>query len=314
MLRIVSLIASATEIVNALGLTLQQVGRSHECDYPDQIRSLPVCTRPSFPTEGNSAEIDRLVKEQVVNALSIYEVFPEILEQLQPTHIVTQTQCRVCAVSLEDVERALAGWISSRPKLVALEPNALSDIWRDIRSVADVCGVPERGDQVVHSLQSRLNRLSAKARQALNRPRVACIEWHEPLMAAGNWVPELVEMAAAENLFGKAGLHSPWMSWEEFQAADPDVIVTMPCGFDLARTRREMYWLTGRQEWQKLRAVQNRQVYLADGNQFMNRPGPRVVESFQILAEILHPEVFEPKLKGSAWEPMNEHPNLSRVI
>jgi len=302
--RIVSLIASATEIVHALGLTHQQVGRSHECDYPDQVRHLPVCTRPSFPTEGNSAEIDRRVKNQVVNALSVYEVFEDVLDQLQPTHIVTQTQCRVCAVSLEDVERALTGWVSSRPKLVSLEPNALADIWRDIRSVAAACGVIDQGEQVVHALQTRMNEISGKAAQAARCPRVACIEWHEPLMAAGNWVPELVEMAAAANLFGEAGLHSPWMTWEKLQAADPDVIISMPCGFDLARTRQEMYWLTGRPEWPKLRAVQDGQVYLADGNQYMNRPGPRVVESLQILAEILHPELFQPKLRGSAWEPV----------
>ena len=300
--RIVSLIASATEIIHALGLTHQQVGRSHECDYPDQVRHLPVCTRPSFPTEGNSAEIDRRVKNQVVNALSVYEVFEDVLDQLQPTHSVTQTQCRGCAVSLEDVERALTGWVSSRPKLVSLEPNALADIWRDIRSVAAACGVAGQGEQVIQALQARMNEISGKAAQASRRPRVACIEWHEPLMAAGNWVPELVEMAGAENLFGEAGLHSPWMTWEKLQVADPDVIISMPCGFDLVRTRQEMYWLTERPEWAKLRAVQNGQVYLADGNQYMNRPGPRVVEALQILAEILHPELFEPELRGAAWE------------
>jgi iron complex transport system substrate-binding protein len=302
MLRIVSLIASATEIVQALGLTEQQVGRSHECDYPEQVRQLPVCTRPSFPTEGSSAEIDRLVKARVTSALSVYEVFPEVIDALQPTHIITQTQCRVCAVSLDDVERALSGWISSRPKLVALEPNALVDIWRDIRSVAAACEVPERGNQAVDAFRTRMNDISERASHAANRPRVACIEWHEPLMAAGNWVPELVEMAAGENLFGEAGLHSPWMTWEKLRAADPDVIISMPCGFDLARTRQEMYWLTQRPEWARLRAVQNGQVYLADGNQYLNRPGPRVVESLQILAEILHPELFEPKLRESAWE------------
>src|ERR1700733_4146682 len=254
--RIVSLIASATEIVHALGLTPQQVGRSHECDFPEQVRRLPVCTRPSFLTEGSSAEIDRMVKNQVVNALSVYEVFEDVLNQLQPTHVITQTQCRVCAVSLEDVERALTGWISSQPKLVALEPNALADIWRDIRSVAAACEVPERGEQVIQTLQARMNDISSKAERAASRPRVACIEWHEPLMAAGNWVPELVEMAAAENLFGEAGLHSPWMTWEKLQGADPDVIITMPCGFDLERTRQEMYWLTERPEWPNLRAVQ----------------------------------------------------------
>jgi iron complex transport system substrate-binding protein len=304
MLRIVSLIASATEIVNALDLTPFQVGRSHECDYPDEIRALPVCTTPSFPVEGNSAEVDARVKERVVNALAVYDVFDGVLDRLQPTHVITQTQCRVCAVSLEDVERALAGSVSSRPKLVALEPNALADIWTDIRRVAVACGVAAKGEEVVRALQDRMEEIAIRATQAARRPRIACIEWHEPLMAAGNWVPELIELAGGENLFGKAGVHSPWMTWDELAESDPDVIVTMPCGFDLERTRREMYWLTDRPGWNERRAVRGGAVYLADGNQYMNRPGPRIVESLQILAEILHPDLFEPKLKGAAWQPL----------
>jgi iron complex transport system substrate-binding protein len=305
MLRIVSLIASASEILSALDLTRNQVGRSHECDFPADILALPICTSPAFPTSGSSAEIDQRVKERVANALSVYDVSREILDALQPTHVVTQTQCRVCAVSLEDVERALTGWVTSRPKLVALEPNALADIWSDIRRVADSCGVPERGDEVIDTLQARMREISARACRSPRRPRVACIEWHEPLMAAGNWVPELVEMAGGVNLFGQAGAHSParsaWMNWQQLVEADPDVIVSMPCGFDLARTCSEMYWLDRRPEWPHLRAVKTGQVYLADGNQYFNRPGPRIVESLRILAEILHPEAFEPTLKGAAW-------------
>ncbi len=300
--RIVSLIASATEIVHALDLTPHQVGRSHECDYPDEIRALPVCTTPSFPVDGTSAEVDARVKQQLANALSVYEVFPDQLERLQPTHVITQTQCRVCAVSLEDVERALAGSVSSRPKLVSLVPNALADIWSDIRLVADACGVGAKGKQVVSRLQDRMDAISKRAHAATRRPRIACIEWLEPLMATGNWVPELIDLAAAENLFGKAGAHSPWMTWDDLAGSDPDVIVIMPCGFDLDRTRREMYWLTDRAGWPELRAVRNGEVYLVDGNQFMNRPGPRIVESLQILAEILHPDVFAPQLEGSAWQ------------
>jgi len=302
MSRIVSLIASATEIVHALGLGPAQVGRSHECDFPDEVRVLPVCARPSFPISGTSADIDARVKERLAKALSVYEVFEDVLERLQPTHIVTQTQCQVCAVTLEDVERAMAGSISSNPKLVALEPNGLDDIWKDINRVASACGIASKGEEVVATLRHRMTQISTRACGARRRPRLACIEWHEPLMAAGNWVPELVEMANGENLFGKAGLHSPWMVWDEFVASDPDVIVSMPCGFELERTRQEMYWLAGRPGWSTLRAVQSGEVYLADGNQYMNRPGPRVVESLEILAEILHPETFEPKLEGSGWE------------
>ena len=301
MLRIVSLIASASEIVASLGLSRYQVGRSHECDYPPEILALPICTAPAFPTDGSSAEIDQRVKQQLANALSVYEVSRELLDALQPTHVITQTQCRVCAVSLEDVERALTGWVASRPKLVALEPNALADVWSDIRRVATSCDVLDRGEQVVADLQAQMQRISERALAAKNHPSVACIEWHEPLMAAGNWVPELVEMAGGENLFGQAGAHSPWMTWQQLVSADPDVIISMPCGFDLERTGAEMYWLTDRPEWRTLRAVQNGRVYLADGNQYFNRPGPRLVESLEILAEILQPETFEPALQGAAW-------------
>jgi len=314
-LRVVSLIASASEILAALDLTADQVGRSHECDFPAEILTLPVCTSPAFPTEGSSAEIDQRVKQRIANALSVYEVSRDVLEHLQPTHIVTQTQCRVCAVSLEDVERALIGWVSSRPKLVALEPNTLSDVWSDIRHVAAACGVPERGEKAVARLKTRLGEISDRAGHSPRRPRVACIEWHEPLMAAGNWVPELVEMAGAVDLFGPAGAHSPsrsaWLKWEELVSADPDVIISLPCGFDLARTRAEMYWLTDRPEWRRLKAVQEGQVYLTDGNQYFNRPGPRLADSLQILAEILHPELFEPRLEGKAWQCLTHHATLS---
>ena len=301
-LRIVSLIASATEIVHALDLTPFQVGRSHECDYPQQIRELPICTSPGFSIEGSSVDIDRRVKEKLANALSIYEVFPDFLERLRPTHIITQTQCKVCAVSLEDVERALDLSLSTRPKLVSLEPNRLEDIWQDIRRVAVACEVGRRGEDVVARLQERSRDIAQRAKQAPRRPTVACIEWQEPLMAAGNWLPELVELAGGDNLFGEAGRHSPWMRWEELAARNPDVIIISPCGFELARTRSEMHWLGGRPEWAGLRAVENGQVYLVDGNQYMNRPGPRIVESLEILAEILHPEMFPPVLRGAGWE------------
>lgn len=302
MLRIVSLIASATEIVHALGLSPYQVGRSHECDHPPSVLALPVCTEPTFPVAGSSAEIDRLVKERLASLASIYTVDPLVLDSLRPTHILTQTQCKVCAVSLQDVERALAGSLGARPAVVPLEPNSLADIWSDIRRVAHSCNIPAQGDALVAQLQSRIAAISITAHSQPSRPRVACIEWHEPLMAAGNWVPELVHLANADNLFGEPGRHSPWMTWDQLTAADPDVIVTMPCGFDLPRTQAELHWLTGNPAWPKLKAVQTGQVYLVDGNRYMNRPGPRTVESLQILAEILHPAAFPPYLQHTAWQ------------
>lgn len=300
-LRLVSLLASATEMVDALGLTPYLVGRSHECDYPEAVRSLPVCTAPSFPIDGSSADIDREVKAKLQQALSLYEVFTPVLDELQPTHIITQTQCEVCAVSLADVEHALAGNVSSRPKTISLAPHGLPDIWDDFHRIADACGCRERGDAVIAAAQARMQEISSRAKSSHRRPRVACIEWLSPLMAAGNWVPELVELAHAANLFGEAGQHSPWLTSEALTAADPDVIIAMPCGFDLPRTAGEMHWLTDAPWWPKLRAVERGEVYLVDGNQYLNRPGPRVVESLLLLAEILHPDLFSPEHQGDGW-------------
>jgi iron complex transport system substrate-binding protein len=298
--RVVSLIASATEIVNALGEFESLVGRSHECDYPAEVSQLPCCTRPRFDVSGNSREIDMLVKATLTHVLSVYEVLDDVLERLQPTHIITQTQCEVCAVSLRDVERSIAGELASRPRIVSLQPNSLADIWDDMRRVACALGVESRGESRIAQLRERIGKIAERARGG-PRPTVACIEWLEPLMAAGNWTPELVEMAGGINLFGEAGRHSPWMTWDELFTRDPDVIIAMPCGFDMSRTAREMHWLTDNVRWGGLRAVRGGRVYVVDGNQYFNRPGPRVVESLEILAEILWPEEFPPGWEERAW-------------
>jgi iron complex transport system substrate-binding protein len=288
--------------VHALGLGRFQIGRSHECDYPASVAELPICTRPAIRVSGSSAEIDRLVKEQVASALSVYDVDSGLIGRLKPTHIITQTQCEVCAVSLSDVERALQDRTGVQAKVVVLEPYALADLWRDIARVAEACGCNGDGQVLIETLHRRMKWIEARARNAARVPTVAAIEWLEPLMAGGNWVPELIEMAGGRNLFGVAGQHSPWMTWPELVEADPDAIVALPCGFDLARTRSEMHWLTERAGWNTLKAARAGQVFVCDGNQFMNRPGPRLVESLQAFSEMLHPELFEPKLEHVAWE------------
>ena len=283
-------------MVHALGLGKFQVGRSHECDYPPSILHLPVCTEPVFDVHGDSQQVDQRVKETLATAESVYRVFEDVLERLQPTHIVTQTQCRVCAVSLDDVERALSAKFSTRPEVIALEPNSLGQIYDDILRLAAACGVD--GQPLVNQIQSEMAEICVGARATGRSPSIINVEWQEPLMAAGNWIPELTEMLGARNLFGEAGAHSPWMSWEQLVEADADAIVCMPCGYDLKKTREEMHWLTSRPAWSDLRA----KVYLADGNQYLNRPGPRVAQSLRILAEILYPESFEPTLEGIGWE------------
>lgn len=300
--RIVSLIASATEIVCALGFRDQLVGRSHECDYPPSVMGLPVCTEPKFPTAGSSREIDERVKTILRDALSVYRVHADRLRELQPDVIVTQSHCQVCAVSLADVEQALHDWLGTRPRLVSLEPNTLADVWESIAQVARALDAPERGTQLVEHLKERITAIAEQAQALSDNPTVAYIEWIEPLMAGGNWMPELIELAGGINLFGVAGKHSPWMSWEELREKDPDVLFVAPCGFDIERTRTEMAALTRRAEWPHLKAVRSGRVYLADGNQFFNRPGPRLVESLEILAEALHPHVFHFGHHGRGWQ------------
>ena len=299
--RIVSLIASATEIVCALGFEKDLVGRSHECDYPPPVKLLPVCTSPKFNVEGTSYEIDQRVKAILQDALSVYRVDANLLEELRPTHIITQSQCEVCAVSLKDVEQAVCELTSSNPIIVSLEPNALRDVWADIKRVGKALDSEDRAESLVARLQSGISEIMQKAGSVKIHPTVACIEWIDPLMAGGNWMPELIEMAGGINLFGEAGKHSPWMTWDELSATDPDIIIVSPCGFDIDRTVDEMALLTSKPGWPGLKAVRAGRVIVADGNQYFNRPGPRLLESLEILAEAFHPDTFDFQHEGRGW-------------
>ena len=303
MARVVSLIASSTEIVHALGQGARLVARSHECDHPPGVLDLPAITEPRFPTDGTSRDIDQRVRRLVQEALSIYRVDAELLRAVRPDVIVTQTQCEVCAVTQEDVEAALAEWTGARPTVVSLSPDSLDAVWDDIRRVAAALDVEAEGERLVDRLRRRCAEIEAAAGKLGSRPSVACIEWIDPLMAAGNWMPELVEMAGGRNLAGEAGRHSPILEWERLRALDPDLLFVSPYGFDLARTRGDMAGLTSRPGWEGLRAVREGRVALADGVQWFSRPGPRLVESLEILAEILHPERFDFGYRGRAWEP-----------
>ncbi len=296
------MLSSATEIVHALGLGQWQIGRSHECDFPDCVLDLPVCTWPVIEVGGSSAEIDRQVRERASSALSIYQVDAELIARLRPTHIITQTQCKVCAVSLEDVKQALREGLGTDAEVISLEPFELRDLWRDIRQIASACDAIEQAERLITSLKARMSDIRDRANIDDKRPTVAALEWLDPLMAAGNWVPELIELAGGVNLFSIAGQHSPWMTWDQLITADPDIVVALPCGFDLYRTETESAALAMHAGWDSLMAVATGNVFVCDGNQYMNRPGPRLVESLEIFAEILHPDLFPPRLAGSGWK------------
>lgn len=314
-LRILSLIASATEIVCALGYQEQLVGRSHECDHPPGVRSLPKATAPRFDTGLASREIDgevkRLAREAAaLDALGVYEVRADVLRDLKPTHIVTQSQCDVCAVSERDVHAAVAQTMGSESEIVSLQPNSLADVWDDILRVAVALGAQDRGVGLVKSLQGRMGAIAEAAQALPDPPGVAVIEWIDPLMAAGNWMPELVRMAGGRCLFGDAGRHSPWMTFDGLLAADPDVILLSPCGFGIERTLRDLPLLAAQPGWESLQAVQSRRVFATDGNQFFNRPGPRLAETLEILAEVLHPQRFEFGHAGNGWVPALDNGGL----
>ena len=288
-LRIVSLVPSATEIVAQLGYEPYLVGRSHECDFPTAVRDLPICTEPKFDPVGTSEQIHQRVSDLLASALSVYRVKTEVLAALQPTHIITQAQCEVCAVSLSDVEAAVNSLVSAEAEpiqVVSLQPQCLADVWSDMNRVAvALAGSADRAklEPVIEQVKARIQTVKAID----PRPKVACIEWTEPLMVAGNWVPELVALAGGIDCLGNVGAHSDWTSWDELAAADPEIIVVMPCGYDLAQTRQATEEMASRSEWSQLKAVRQNRVYITDGNQYFNRPGPRLVESWQILTEII---------------------------
>jgi iron complex transport system substrate-binding protein len=288
--RIVSLLPAATEIVCALGGASGLVGISHECDFPDAVHGLPVLTASRVGNASSSAAIDAAVRALVHGALSIYSVDEAQLAALAPELILTQDLCQVCAVSLDDVRSALARLAHREDvQIVSLRPTRLEDVFSDIETVAAALGRPERGRIVRKELEARMQRIAERASFASSRPRAASVEWLEPLMLGGTWMPELIALAGGEPLGVAAGQPAPTVSSAELLSMRPDVVVVKPCGFDLERTLRERELV----ERVVLSSVAPAcRVYATDGNAFFNRPGPRLVESLEILAACIQPELF----------------------
>ncbi|WP_044334400.1 cobalamin-binding protein [Sphingomonas hengshuiensis] len=305
-LRIVSLLPSATEVAVALGLGDSLVGRSHECDFPRFVADLPVCTATKLEKGLRSVEIDRRVQEIVRQGLSVYEVHAELLRSLKPDVILTQTQCAICAVTPADLEESLCDWAGTAPALISLAPDTLGDVWDDFRHVAKAVGRVAEGEKVIAGLQARLAQIRTESRRRGAVPRVAAIEWFDPLMAAGNWVPELIACAGGDPLFVAPGEHSPWLDWGALVATDPDVIVMMPCGYQIPQSLADIQSVIGDPRWNGLSAVRKGHVFLADGHHFFNRPGPRLVESAAILAEIFDVWAQGGADSGEGWMRVTE--------
>jgi iron complex transport system substrate-binding protein len=300
-MKIVSLLPSATEIVCALGLEQSLVGRSHECDFPAAVKQLPVCSEANFPDNLDSATIDSKVKEILADALSVYTVNREQIKQLAPDVVITQAQCEVCAVSFKQVEDALENYLDKQVRIISLEPDSLDDIFNDIKTVAAALNVPDRGETLVDELQERIDIIKHKLKYIDQKPTVACIEWLEPMMLSGNWMPELVDLAGGLSILTEAGKHSPYVQWELIRQQDPDIIIVMPCGFSIPRTMKEIDLLLQLPGFADMKAIKNNRLYVADGNQYFNRPGPCIVDSVEILAEIINPKQFVFGYEGDGW-------------
>ncbi len=311
-MRIISLLASATEMVAALGSLDQMVGRSHECDYPPEVHALPVVSTVQIDINTSSAQIDAQVKQlaqkkhepedPALKALSIYAIDVDKLQELRPDVIFTQTQCEVCAVSERDVIQAIAQLTGLQPLVVSLSPYRLQDVWEDMLRVGQALGKRDQAQTLVAKYQQRLADLAVKTAASGAKPGVAVLEWLDPLMGAGNWTPELVAYAGGKNIFGEIGQHSPWLTWEELQAANPDVIVLSPCGYTLERTMEDVPLLQNHPAWADLQAVRNGRVYAIDGNQYLNRSGPRLVESAELLARVIWGERLGILVDDNGWQ------------
>jgi iron complex transport system substrate-binding protein len=288
-MRVASLLPSATEIVCSVGAGPDLVGVSHECDFPTAVVGLPVLTRPRRALPRQSGAIDRTVREILSDAAAVYELELDRLRELRPQLIVTQDLCDVCAVSLDDVRAALRELAAEDTALVSCKPLCLADVWGDVRRVGAALGRADEGERVALALEQRLNELFRRTSLLPARPAVLTLEWLDPVMVGGTWMPELVAAAGGRALVTETGEHAPTLTRAELATLEPDVVLIKPCGFELERTAAELDLLRSQLPWDSWRAVRAGRVYLADGNAYFNRPGPRLVESAEILAACVHP-------------------------
>jgi iron complex transport system substrate-binding protein len=284
-MRIVSLVPSATEMLFALGLGSDLIAVTHECDYPAAALGLPRVTRDVLPSGLTAAQIDAAVKERTLAGESIYELDTKLLHELQPDLIVTQALCSVCAVSYDDV-RAVAEEIDSHPRVISLDPHTVGEVLGDVRTLAQATDSKDAAVELVRDASARIDRVRLAVRDA-RRPTVAALEWLDPPFAAGHWTPQLIELAGGQDVLGFAGEHSEQRTWDEVIASRPDIVVVMPCGYDAEIAHRE-----AEMHREQLLAVGAGAVVAVDAAAYFSRPGPRIVEGLELLAGILHPELF----------------------
>jgi iron complex transport system substrate-binding protein len=290
--RIVSFLPSATEMVYALGLEDQLLGVTHECDYPPAAREKSVVVRSVLPIEHmTQREIDSAVAERLRSGLSLYQVDEPRMREIRPDLILTQDLCQVCAPSGNEVTQLLVS-LSPQPEILWLTPRSLAEIFDNLRQVANATNTLARAEALIASAQARLDRIATRASTASTQPRVFCMEWLDPVYCSGHWVPEMVALAGGQDALGRPSADSVRIRWEEVLAWAPEVLILCPCGFSLAPTIKQAGLLTAHQRWADLPAVRTSQIYAVDASAYFARPGPRVVDGTELLAHLIHPELF----------------------
>lgn len=302
--RIVSLLPSATEIVCALGLGPNLVGRSHACDFPLEVRNIPSMTRPRVNVLKPSRTLHRSVVKLIEKVLSVFEVDAEKLRAARPDFIITQHQCEACAVTEKNLSDALAKWTGAKPTIISLAPTTLSEVWASFGTVGEMMDLGWAGRELAEQARERVEVIAERAPPLKDRPTVACVEWLDPPMIAGNWVPELVVAAGGRPVLAKRGEHAEQTTLGKIAEAAADAMILMPCGFDLERTMTEGREFLDRPSMAKTPAVRNNRVWSVDGNAYFNRPGPRLMTSVEILTEILNPGLFNAGYEGVGWQSM----------
>ena len=286
-MKVVSLLPSATEIISRLGLEKNLVGVSHECDFPASVVSLPNLTSSSINTELSSSNIHKSVMEVMKNAVSVYDLDLELLTSLKPDFIITQDLCDVCAVSFEQVEQACQEVLDKNTRIISLKPKMLGDIWDDVQNVANQLSVNEKGREFHEEKESRIKAIQTRRRDA-TAPKVLTIEWIDPIYIGGMWLPEMITIVGGQVCIAESGQPAPVVNREDLEKIEPDVVVIKPCGYKLEQTLKELELLKKQlPDWEK-----SPRIYLVDGNSYFNRPGPRILDSLEILAYCTYPDLY----------------------
>jgi iron complex transport system substrate-binding protein len=291
--RIVSFLPSATEMACALGLAEQLVGVTHECDYPEEIKGKPVVVRSALPVENMSGqEIDRAVSERLQSGQSLYQVDEQLLRELNPDLILTQDLCQVCAPSGNEVTQVLNA-LRRKPQILSLTPKTLDGIFDNIRQLGAATGRSEQAEALIEDGRAQLDAIAAITRPLAHRPRVFCMEWLEPVYCCGHWVAQMVRIAGGKDELGREGSDSVRIAWADVLRWKPEILVLMPCGFDLKKTMARAQGLSRFSAWEDIPAVRSGRVYAVDANAYFARPGPRVVDGTRLLAHLIHPDRFD---------------------